>query len=97
MTLIRWSRRSADDLQAIYDFAARDSERYAGFLVAKLVRAVDRLIEFPESGRVIPELSEVTIREIIVKPFRIVYRTKPECVEIVTIFRSSRLFPEVDV
>jgi plasmid stabilization system protein ParE len=38
--------------------------------------AVERLVVFPESGRVVPEFKDVTIREIIHRPCRIVYRIK---------------------
>jgi plasmid stabilization system protein ParE len=56
--------------------------------------AVERLQMFPESGRVVPERNEKEIREIIVRPYRIVYRVRPGYVEIATVFRASRLFPE---
>lgn len=49
---------------------------------------------FPESGRVVPERNDKEIREIIVRPYRIVYRVRPGYVEIATVFRASRLFLE---
>ena len=55
---------------------------------------VERLGMFPESGRVVPERNTKDIREIIVPPYRIVYRLSPGLVEIATVFRASRLFPE---
>jgi hypothetical protein len=41
----------------------------------------------------VPEVADLEVRELIVRPFRIVYRLRDESVEIVTVFRSSRLFP----
>ena len=55
---------------------------------------VERLETFPESGRVVPERNAKEIREIIARPYRIVYRVRPGYVEIATVFRASRLFPE---
>ena len=42
-----------------------------------------------------PELDRPEIREVIVRPFRVVYRYRGEAVEIVTVFRSSRQIPEI--
>ena len=95
MTWLRWSPRSVDDLEAIHDFIARDSSRYADLVSQRIVAAAERLVEFPEIGRIVPEVGESRLRELIVRPFRIVYRVRVDFVEIVTVFRGSREFPEI--
>jgi toxin ParE1/3/4 len=40
----------------------------------ELVSEVDRLQEFPTSGRIVPEYRNEIIREIIFRAYRIVYR-----------------------
>jgi len=39
------------------------------------------------------EIEHCEVRELIVRPFRIVYRVRPDSIEIVAIFHSSRLPP----
>jgi plasmid stabilization system protein ParE len=95
VTRLRWSPRSVDDLEAIHDFIARDSSRYADLVSRRIVAATERLLQFPEIGRIVPEVGEPRLRELIVRPFRIVYRVRVDLVEIVTVFRGSRAFPEV--
>ena len=95
MTRLRWSPRSVDDLEAIHDFIARDSSRYAELVSRRIVAATESLIEFPEIGRIVPEVGDPRLRELIVRPFRIVYRVRVDLVEIVTVFRGSREFPEI--
>ena len=95
MTRIRWSPQALLDLESIRDYIARDSPLYAELVIRRLVAAVERLEAFPQSGRIVPERNAEDIREIIVKPYRIVYRLRPELVEIVTVFRASRLFPDL--
>jgi hypothetical protein len=51
---------------------------------------VARLEAFPQSGRIVPERNRENLREIIVRPHRIVYRVGSGLVEIVTVFRASR-------
>jgi plasmid stabilization system protein ParE len=62
-------------------------------LLRRLVAAVERLQFFPESGRIVPERQDPEIREVIVTPYRIVYRLRRGAVEVVTVFRGSREFP----
>ncbi len=92
MTEVRWTPQAADDLQAIYDFIARDSPHYARVTIEGVLAAIDRLEQFPLMGRHVPERSREDLRELIKPPYRIVYRVS-EVVKILTIFRASRLFP----
>jgi addiction module RelE/StbE family toxin len=92
VTQILWSPQALSDLESIRDYIARDSPRYAELVLQRLVAAVDRLEAFPESGRVVPERNADDLREIIVRPYRLVYRLRPGVAEIVTVFRASRLF-----
>jgi plasmid stabilization system protein ParE len=59
------------------------------------VAAPDRLLRFPELGRVVPEFGQATLRELIVRPYRLVYRLRGEAVEIVTVFHGARMFPDL--
>jgi toxin ParE1/3/4 len=54
---------------------------------------VERLKDNPRSGRVVPELGNESIREVIHGNYRIVYRLQREVVEIATVFHGARLFP----
>ena len=97
MIAVRWTPQAEDDLQAIYDFIARDSKHYARLVVEEILAAVDTIARFPLVGRQIPERTREDLREVIKPPYRIVYRVGDE-VYILTIFRASRLFPlSVDI
>ena len=91
---ILWSPQSLRDLDAIHEYIANDSEHYAGLTVARIYSAVERLIQFRHSGRIVPERDEPEIREVIVGPFRVVYRVRDQLLEVATVFRASREFPK---
>jgi plasmid stabilization system protein ParE len=91
---IVWSPQSLRDLDAIHQYIARDSLRYADLTVGRIFNAVEHLLQFPRSGRIVPELDEPEIREIIVGRFRVVYRARGATIEIATVFRASREFPD---
>ena len=97
MTRIVWSPQALADLESIREYIAHDSTRYAQLVVRRLVAAVERLEAFPQSGRVVPERDVEHLREIIAKPYRIVYRLRPELVEIVTVFMGLAPIPRCSV
>lgn len=94
MVRIIWSPDAAADLEEICDYIAKDSEHFARVFAQGVINAIERLLLFPESGRVVPEYGQKDIREIIFQNYRIVYRIKSGAVEIVTITHGARLMEE---
>jgi toxin ParE1/3/4 len=95
VTDILWSPQAQRDLLSIRDYVAQDSERYADLVIQRIVASVERLSSFPESGRVVPERDDPHVREVIVRPYRVVYRFRVGQVEVATVFRASRLLPDL--
>ena len=90
---LRWTLQAADDLVAIREFIGRDSISYARQVIEGLYEAAGEITAFPDMGRVVPEWGQPDIREILRPPYRIVYRRRPEVIEILTVHHSARLFP----
>ncbi len=91
MVEVRWTPQAADDLNAIAEFISKDSPHYSSLFVLDVLYAVDLLIQFPKSGRVVPEINDPSVREIILGSYRIIYRVRRDLVEILTVFDGSRL------
>jgi plasmid stabilization system protein ParE len=53
---IVWSPQAISDVEAIKAYISRDSAHYARLVVDRLIAAVERAGEFPESGRIVPEI-----------------------------------------
>lgn len=92
-----WTRPALQDVSAIREYIARDSPRYARAVAERLFATVDRLQDYPLSGRVVPELAQPTLPEVIAAPYRIVYRVRAEVVEIITVVHAARQFPADDL
>ena len=88
---IRWSPRAISNLEEICEYIARDSRYYALALARQIVGIVEAIPRFPESGRVVPEYRDPSLREKIYKDYRIVYRIKVGCIEIATISHGTKL------
>ena len=91
MAEVRWTLQAADDLEAIADFIAADSPHYASLFVMDVLASIERLTNFPNSGKIIPELANPDIREILFGSYRIIYRIKTDLVEILTVYHGARL------
>jgi len=70
MAEVRWTPQAADDLEAITDFRAVDSAHYSTPFAKAVVTAVERLAAFPRSGRIVPEVRNPAVREIILVNYR---------------------------
>ena len=90
MAQIIWSDSSIDDLRAIGEFYERSSPAYASIIVTELYTSVSQLRDYPQSGRIVPELNEQPIRELVVRGFRIVYKLTRDKVRIVTVLHSRQ-------
>ena len=91
MATVGWTPQALDDLEAACLFIARDAPRMSSVLAARVFDATDRLIEFPLSGRVVPEIGRSELREIFVSNYRVIYRVLPTSdVEILTIHHGAR-------
>ena len=92
-----WSPAARDDLHDIVVFIAHDDSDRAMSFGYELISEIDRLQEFPESGRIVPEYRNALIREIIFRPYRIVYRVHPDSkvCEIARIWHSARGLPKL--
>jgi plasmid stabilization system protein ParE len=90
-----WAPAALDDLHDIVVFIARDSPDRAMSFGYELISEIDRLQSFPEFGRTVPEYQNPHIREIIFRPYRIVYRVNHDqgACEIARIWHSARGIP----
>ncbi len=92
-----WSPVSRDDLRDIVRFIARDNPERADSFAYELMAQTDMLQEHPEIGRSVPEHRDATVREIIFRPYRIVYRVDHarKVVQIARVWHAARGTPNV--
>ena len=97
MVQVIWTESASTDLKQVHDFIARDSARYARATVEKITAAAKRLGRFPQLGAIVPELSGLVYRQIIVGNYRVIYRVSKDTIEvfIVGVIHASRSLPLV--
>jgi toxin ParE1/3/4 len=80
------------DLESILDYYIEQKIPHVGKrLVGKVVDDIECLKDQPGMGRVVPEFEQMSLRELIRPPFRIVYLREPFKIRVVRVWRSERL------
>lgn len=91
MIALYWTERAQGDLAAVQAFIEGDSTAFAKIVVRRVISAVDPLRDFPHLVRQVEEFPDPTIRDIVRRPYRIVYRiVSDDVIHIVTIHHSAR-------
>jgi plasmid stabilization system protein ParE len=89
---VEFAESALVDLEDLRAWYAEQGEPEIGTrFVAEIVGQVERLAEFPESGRIVPEFGLAAVRELLHPPFRVVYRIGAGKIWIVRVWRSERL------
>lgn len=88
-----WAAVAEIDLKQIIDYIAVDSPGNALQILKKIRQKASSLYAFPERGRIVPELQGQGIhiyRELIVAPWRIVYRISDVTVFVLLVIDSRQ-------
>ena len=89
--MVKLSKPAKNDLKQIHEYIAQDSLYYAREVLQSIIEQIKQIKNFPKMGRVVPELQDDTIREIINDLYRIVYRVGDE-IEVIAIIHAKRDF-----
>ncbi len=88
-----WAGVAEKDLQSIVGYIAEDSPRRALEILNGIGQKALDLYILPERGRIVPELQEQGIlqyRELIVAPWRLIYRISERDVFVLSVIDSRR-------
>lgn len=90
MAEVIWTEPALQELDAIAEYIALDNPAAASSLVQEVFYKTERLENFPQSGRIPPELPNSVYREVVVTPCRIFYRQDEKRVLILYVMREER-------
>jgi len=90
---VHWTDTAIRHLLVIYEHIAQDSPVYAQRMIDKVTRRSEQIADFPLSGRMVPEYQAQDIRELIEKPYRLIYRVKSDQVDVLAVVHGAQLLP----
>lgn len=85
-----WTDPALERVEEIAVYIAADNPDAAARWTVELFGAVERLVDFPESGRVVPELGKREVRELIFAAYRVFYRVG-SAVEVLSVRHGSQI------
>jgi plasmid stabilization system protein ParE len=91
--VLAWSPEAIEDIEAIAAYIERDSPWYAKAVVSKLIDTAESIPQYPELGRMVPELGDSTIRERLVHRYRLIYRLEENRAVIAAVIHARQDFP----
>jgi addiction module RelE/StbE family toxin len=91
MVKIVWTELSVDDLKEIHDYIAKNSQRFASITVDKIYQRAQLLTSSPSLGRMVPEIKNEKVRELIIGNYRLIYFIVSEFqIDILRVYHSAR-------
>ena len=91
---VHWTINAIGHLANISEYIGLNSPTYAKRTVDKITRRSEQIADQPYSGRKVPEYDAEDIRELIEKPYRIIYRIKPDQIDVVAVIHGAQLMPD---
>jgi len=90
---VQWAEAAVRDLEELVSYITADSPINAERILDKLKVRAGTLESAPSRGRVVPELAHFGLRswrELIVKPYRIIYRIDESTVNVLAVLDGRR-------
>ena len=87
---VRFTPHARAEFLGALNYIRRDDPAAARRFRKKAERALRRLARYPDSGRRLPECSDLPVREVIVSPYRFFYRKEGKTVWIVAVLHGSQ-------
>ncbi len=86
-----WTEPALEDLNSIKAYISKDSPFYAKRFIERLFEVAEKLADFPELGRKVPEANyQESIREIIFQNYRIIYLIQDNNINILAVIHGNR-------
>ena len=90
---VHWTDRAKGRLWKIYDHIAKDNPTAAREQIARLLIRSRTLGHLPRVGRQVPEYQLVDLRELLERPYRIIYFIYPDQIDVISVIHYRQLLP----
>ena len=94
---IIWSPRAMRKVSEYGEYIAQDNPDAASDWIEGIIDEVERLKDFPEQGRKVPEVKRPDVREIFFQSHRIVYRIESKRIVILTVRHTRQLLDQKEL
>ncbi len=89
--IVRFTPTGRTQFLSAIAYIRRENPQAAASFRRRAEEVLRRLERYPESGRIVPEFPDLPYREVIVRPYRFVYRVREPIVWVVAVRHAARL------
>jgi len=90
---VHWTDRAKTRLRLIHEYIARGAPTVALEVVERLVKRSILIGQAPHAGRQVPEYRRDDLRELLERPYRIIYRIRTDRIDVITVMHYRQLLP----
>lgn len=87
---VTWTEAAWRDLEHTADYIAANSPGYAASFVESIRDHARRLDELALRGRVVPELEDDSVRELLIGSYRLIYEVDPRSIYVLGLIHGAR-------
>jgi plasmid stabilization system protein ParE len=92
--VVKWTNPARLDLKQGHDYIARDSKFYAKKVSQEFVDKSEKLDSFSKAGRIVPEIGDPNICELIIYSYRLICEIFPDKIEVLALIHGKRNFAQ---
>lgn len=94
---LRWTNEAVERLKEIEEYIARDNSHTAATFIDSLIDYTALLSDHPFAGRIVPELDNPSIREVLFHRYRVIYLVGKSMINILSVFEGHRQMKTTDI
>ncbi|MFA6130560.1 MAG: type II toxin-antitoxin system RelE/ParE family toxin [Candidatus Omnitrophota bacterium] len=93
MLPLRWSEQALEHMGGIAEYLSLSSPLYAESAIQRIEARVQQLQLHPELGKPARESSDPSVRELVDAPYRVFYRARADCIEVIAVVHGRNQVP----
>lgn len=94
---VTWTEHAHAQLDEAMAFIGRDRPDTAMLWLERILDAGESVSELADRGRVVPEAGRDEVRELLISPYRLIYRGDPNVVTVTMVVHERRELKAEDV
>ena len=91
---VHWTDRARARLRLIAEHIREQRPMAVEANITRIIERSWRLEDLPHSGRTVPEYAQPDLRELLERPYRIIYRVGADRVDVITVMHYRELLPD---
>lgn len=91
---LHWTQEAVKRLEAIKTYMTEHNKSAADAEIKRIVWRAYQLTDLSQLGREVPEYDNPAIRELLERPYRIIYRVRANAIEVLSVMHYRQLLPD---